>query len=158
MAPYCSPVLISEGVPASDFKVGDMIDAAGKGEEANTKMLDDLITLAEHSARIGKPKVVADVLAGVLARDAKLADGDVKSAFVMALRRLSKPALLRAVAGMIIKYPEAKQAVYDILKRTGEDGAEACIQVLAPFSVNIPLGALSPEAQILLNGEPVGTS
>jgi len=38
------------------------------------------------------------------------------------------------------------------------DGAQACIQVLAPFSVNIPLGALSPEAQILLNGEPVGTS
>ena len=104
------------------------LDAAGKGEEANTKVLDDLITLAEHSARIGKPKVVADVLAGVLARDAKLADGDVKSAFVMALRRLSKPALLRAVAGMIIKYPEAKQAVYDILKRTGEDGAEACIE------------------------------
>jgi len=104
------------------------LDAAGKNEEANTKVLDDLITLAEHSARIGKPKVVADILAGVLARDAKLADGDVKSAFVMALRRLSKPALLRAVAGMIIKYPEQKQSVYEILKRTGEDGAEACIE------------------------------
>jgi HEAT repeat protein len=104
------------------------LDKAGKDEEANTKALDDLVTLAEHSARIGKPKVVADVLAGVLARDSKLADGEVKSAFVMSLRRLSKPALLRAVAGMLIKNPERKQSNYDILKRTGEDGAEAVIE------------------------------
>jgi HEAT repeat protein len=104
------------------------LDKAGRNEDATTKALDDLVTLAEHSARIGKPKVVAEVLAGVLQRDSKLADGDVKSAYVMSLRRLSKPALLRAVAGMIIKYPEQKQASYEILKRTGEDGAEAVIE------------------------------
>jgi hypothetical protein len=36
------------------------------------------------------------------------------------------------------------------------DGSEACIQVLAPFTVNIPLGPLPPDTRILLNGEPVG--
>jgi HEAT repeat protein len=104
------------------------LDAAGQSEESNTRALDDLITLAEHSARIGKPKVVADILTGVLSRHAKLADGDVKSAFVLSMRRLSKPALLRAVAGMIVKYPERKQSVYEILNRTGEDGSEALIE------------------------------
>ena len=39
------------------------------------------------------------------------------------------------------------------------DGSEACIQVLAPFSVNIPLGgAGSDEVRIILNGEEVRRS
>jgi hypothetical protein len=36
------------------------------------------------------------------------------------------------------------------------DGRDACIQVLAPFSVNIPLGALPADAPVVLNGEPTG--
>jgi len=104
------------------------LDAAGTSEAANTKALDDLIILADHSARIGKAIVVADIFTGVLSRHGKLADGDVKSAFAMSMRRLSKPALLRAVAGMIIKHPERKQPVYEILKRTGEDGSAALIE------------------------------
>jgi hypothetical protein len=36
------------------------------------------------------------------------------------------------------------------------DGSEACIQVLAPFSVDIPLGAQPPDVRILVNGQPVG--
>jgi HEAT repeat protein len=119
------------------------LDAAGQSEESNTKALDDLITLAEHSTRIGKPKVVADILTGVLSRHAKLADGDVKSAFVLSMRRLSKPALLRAVAGMIVKYPERKQSVYEILNRTGEGGSEALIEQVGQARTN-------EERQILL--------
>lgn len=35
------------------------------------------------------------------------------------------------------------------------DGSEACIQVLAPFEVNIPLGSASGEVRVLLNGEEI---
>lgn len=35
------------------------------------------------------------------------------------------------------------------------DGSEACIQVLAPFEVNIPLGPASGDVEIVLNGEPI---
>jgi HEAT repeat protein len=101
--------------------------AAGDVEPSN-KLLDDLVTLAEHSARIGKPKIVAEIIQGVITRHAKLADGELKSAMVLAVRRLSKPALLRAVAGLITRSPERKQLAYEVLQATGEDGADAVIE------------------------------
>lgn len=109
----------------------EALDASKNDTDASTKILDDLVTLAEHSARIGKPKVVADILHGIVSRDTSRADEGVKKAFVMAVRRLSKPALLRAVAGLVVKYPERKQSCYDVLRATGEDGAEALIEQVA---------------------------
>lgn len=96
-------------------------------EPAN-KVLDDLVTLAEHSARAGKPAVVSDILHGVVTRQRKLNDGEIKGAFVLAMRRLSKPALLRAVAGLVIKEPGRRQMVYEVLRATDEDGANALIE------------------------------
>jgi HEAT repeat protein len=49
----------------------------------------------------------------------------------MVIRRMSKPALLRAVATLIPKRPERKQSCYDVLARTGEDGADAVIEQIA---------------------------
>jgi len=101
---------------------------ASKDLDSTTKLLDDLVALAEHSARTGKPKVVAEIIYGVVYRHGKLKDGELRSAVVLAIRRLSKPALLRAVAGLIIKHPEQKQVAYEVLQATEEDGAEAVIE------------------------------
>jgi HEAT repeat protein len=46
----------------------------------------------------------------------------------MSVRRMSKPVLLRAVATLIPKKPERRQQYYDILVRTGEEGADALIE------------------------------
>lgn len=35
------------------------------------------------------------------------------------------------------------------------DGSDACIQVLAPFEVNIPLGPAGGDVEIVLNGESI---
>ena len=108
----------------------DLFAALGKSNDADsiTKALDDLVSLADHSARIGKHVVVGDVLYGVVSREAKLPDGEIKRAHVMAIRRMSKPALLRAVTSLIPKKPERKQQYFEVLSRTGEEGAEALIQ------------------------------
>jgi hypothetical protein len=52
---------------------------------------------------------------------------------------------------------ETAAAETDIALFAVPDGSEACIQVLAPFTVNIPLGPLPPDTRILLNGEPVAS-
>ena len=96
--------------------------------EGVTRALDDLVTLAEHSVRVAKPAVVGAILHEIVDRDARLPDGEIKRAFVMAIRRLSKPALLRAVASMIPKKPERRQHYYEVLARTGEEGADALIE------------------------------
>ena len=92
------------------------------------KTLDDLALLAEHSIRIGKAATVGEIFHGVVTREAKLREGDVKRAYGAAIRRMSKPALLRAVSLLIPKRPEGRQYYYEVLDRTGEEGAEAVIE------------------------------
>jgi hypothetical protein len=96
--------------------------------EAATRVLDDLVTLAEHSVRVAKAPIVAMLFHEVVRREAALPDGEMKRAHVMAIRRLSKPALLRAIATLIPKKPEKKQQYFEILSRAGEDGADALIE------------------------------
>jgi len=103
------------------------LDAAKTAEDA-TKVLDDLVSVAEHSVRVGKAVAVGDVFHGIVSREAKLADGPVKRAYVLAMRRMSKPAILRAIASLIPKKPERRQHFYEVLVRTGEDGADALIE------------------------------
>ena len=107
-----------------------LLDKAQRPDD-HTRVLDDVVSLAEHSVRVGKGVVVADLFQGVVQRDAKIPDGDVKRAYSFAIRRMSKPALLRAVASLIPKKPERKQHFYEVLERTAEEGAEALIEQIA---------------------------
>ncbi|MDE3152251.1 MAG: HEAT repeat domain-containing protein [Gemmatimonadota bacterium] len=92
------------------------------------RLLDDVVTLAETAAREGKPLVVADLLQGVIEREAFAPEGDEKRAYVMALRRLAKPLLLRAVASQLTAAPERRGDLVTALARMGQDGAEAVIE------------------------------
>jgi HEAT repeat protein len=103
------------------------LDAATTAD-ACTKALDDLVLVAEHSVRMGKATTVGDIFHGIVARDARQPDGELKRAYVLTIRRMSKPALLRAVASLIPKRPDRKQYCYEVLERTGEDGADALIE------------------------------
>ena len=118
------PADVSKLTPNGLF---ELLDQATLPEDC-TRVLDDLVSLAEHSVRVGKSVAVADIMEGVVKRDAIVPDGDLKRAYSFAIRRMSKPALLRAVASLIPKKPERKQHFYEVLERTAEEGAEALIE------------------------------
>jgi HEAT repeat protein len=121
------PADVSKLTPSGLF---ELLDQAELPEDC-TRVLDDLVSLAEHSVRVGKQVAVADILRGVVARDANVPDGDTKRAYSFAIRRMSKPALLRAVASLIPKKPERKQHFFEVLERTAEEGAEALIEQIS---------------------------
>jgi HEAT repeat protein len=127
-----APTLLSQMI-APDFSKATPEDLFGAldratGTDAATKALDDLVSLAEHAVRVGKAMAVTDVIHGVVTREAQLADGELKRAHVLAIRRLSKPALLRVVATQIPKKPERRQHLHEVLVRTGDEGADALIE------------------------------
>jgi HEAT repeat protein len=95
-----------------------------------TRALDDLVAIAENAVREGKPLVVADAITGIVGREAAVQDAEIKRAYVMAIRRLSRPALLRAVALLLPRKRESSADYVAILTRTGEDGADALIEQL----------------------------
>ncbi|HVA58293.1 MAG: HEAT repeat domain-containing protein [Gemmatimonadaceae bacterium] len=91
------------------------------------RLLDGAVTQAETAAREGKPAVVADLMYGVVRCERSAADEDVKRAYVLALRRMSRQLTLRPVAALMSRDPERRAHVVEVLARTGQDGAEALI-------------------------------
>jgi hypothetical protein len=94
-----------------------------------TKFLDELVTLTEAAQRDGKSEQVADLFAELVEREARH-EGDVKRAFVMAVRRLSKPVILRGIAQLLPRSRENVDRYRAVLIRAGEDGADALIEQL----------------------------
>jgi len=118
------------------------------------KVLDDLLLVAEHAMRAGKTAAVGEILHGIVFRESKLSEGEVKRAYQAAIRRTSKPALLRAVATLIPKRPEGKQAYYEVLDRTGEEGADAVIEQITQAPTNEDRKALLEVFQELRHAVP----
>jgi HEAT repeat protein len=63
-------------------------------------------------------------------REPTATDVESKRAYVMALRRLAKPSLLRVIAQMLPRNRQRADECMAILVRAGEDGAEALIEQL----------------------------
>ena len=98
---------------------------------AATRMLDDLVTITEGAARDGKPALVAQIFSRIVRREPSVQEFEVKRAFVMAVRRLAKPMVLRAVVMQLPRAPETRADSMAVLVRTGEDGADALVEQLA---------------------------
>lgn len=94
------------------------------------RLLDDVVTLAETAAREGKAEAVGELLHGVVTREGEVAEDEVKRAYVMALRRMSKPLLLRVVATLLPRVPDRIEDYVAVLVRMGQDGADALIDQL----------------------------
>jgi HEAT repeat protein len=115
----------------SKFTPEELLEALDGASTADlaTNVLDDLVLLAEHCVRTGKPSVVTEIFHGIVRRETGgPRDAEMKRAYVLAIRRMSKPAVLRAVASLIVKRADGKQTYYEVLERTGEDGADAVIE------------------------------
>ncbi|MFL5561757.1 MAG: HEAT repeat domain-containing protein [Gemmatimonadaceae bacterium] len=112
--------------------VGDLLQQLDSTKSPNvaSRLLDDLVILIENAAREGKHDTVANGFHGVVSRETALAENDLKRAYVMALRRLTKPTLLRAVATMLPRKRDRHDDYMLVLGRTGEDGADALIDQL----------------------------
>ena len=76
--------------------------------ETTPRVLDELERAAEEFARAGLWIGVADVLTRMIARDSLEHDPGVKRAFLIHLRRLFKPTMLRGVAGLLAKRRELR--------------------------------------------------
>ena len=99
-----------------------------------TRVLDDLVVIAEGAARDGKAVLVSDILCRMTAREPAVHEFEAKRAFVMALRRMAKPALLRAVTQQIPHAADRREELIAVLARAGEDGADALIEQIAAVS------------------------
>ncbi len=105
------------------------LDAA-KSVNVVTRLLDDMVTLADNAAREAKNDTVSSIFHAVVKRETASPEGELKRAYVMAIRRMTKPTLLRAVAHMLPRRREKLEEYMMVLGRCGEDAADALIEQL----------------------------
>lgn len=114
---------------------GRVADTLAKLDESRStaismRILDELVAIAEEAGRDARAVIVADVCWSILERESRVDDADRKRAYGMALRRLSKPTLLRLLATLLPRDRDRVDQYTAVLARAGEDGAEALIEQL----------------------------
>jgi HEAT repeat protein len=97
---------------------------------ATSRLLDQVVVAVETSARDGKVVDAGDLFFKIVQRETEKTDPDLKRAYAAAIRRLSKPTVLRAVASVVPRRKERADDFLTILARAGEEGAEALIEQL----------------------------
>ena len=103
---------------------------ASRSTAISMRILDELVAIAEEAGRDARAVIVADVCWSILERESRVDDADRKRAYGMALRRLSKPTLLRLLATLLPRDRDRVDQYTAVLARAGEDGAEALIEQL----------------------------
>jgi HEAT repeat protein len=104
------------------------------GANVLSRVLDDLVVLAESAARDGKTALVSEILCRINRREPQIQEFEAKRAFVMTLRRLAKPVLLRAVTQQLPHDADRREELVAVLARAGEEGADALIEQIAAVS------------------------
>ena len=104
------------------------------GVNVLTRVLDDLVAIAESAARDARPAMVCEILCRVTRREPQIHEFESKRAFVMAQRRLAKPQLLRAITQELPHAGDQRDTFIAVLARAGEDGADALIEQIAAIS------------------------
>jgi HEAT repeat protein len=123
----------SRAPTASPAELLAQLDQA-TGVNVLTRVLDDLVSIAEAAARDARPALVCEILCRVTQREPQILEFESKRAFVMAQRRLAKPQLLRALTQELPHAADRRDAFIAVLVRAGEDGADALIEQIAAIS------------------------
>lgn len=89
------------------------------------RLLDPVQAAIEQTAREGATAVSVRLVLAMFACETCAEDDEMRRQFVVTLRRLTKPTLVRAYAVLYADAPDGGAEVEQALARFGEDGAEA---------------------------------
>ncbi|MCC6927863.1 MAG: HEAT repeat domain-containing protein [Gemmatimonadaceae bacterium] len=98
-------------------------------------VLDEYSRTVEDLARDGRWEGVGLLLRRMVAREGEVTNADVKRSFVIHLRRLFKPGVLRGVAQFVARRRELREEMAPVFNRAGETGAEVLIELMVASNV-----------------------
>jgi hypothetical protein len=115
-----APDDVQARVPKLIAKLTERLDPA-----ATQQILDELTALAEQATREGRTSDVAVIFSAMLDRELAITDADVRRAFLVSARRLTKPVILRPIATLLVSQPTTASRTERIFQRVGQDGVDA---------------------------------
>jgi HEAT repeat protein len=116
--------------PLSDAELIEQL-RAGVAPHNAMQVLDELVGIAEARGQEHRWEVVARIFDALVHSEITADhDAELRRAYTIAIRRLTKPSLVRGIAGLLPRRPELRDALNGVLLRLGSDGAEALIDLL----------------------------
>lgn len=115
---------------ANDAELLARFDAE-QAPDALIGLLGELASRAEAAIGTNRAAAATEIFHRIVRREHDAQDSDVKRAFVLTVKRLTKPALLQAIVTDLTRSPDHHARAKLVLARTGEDGADAVIERLA---------------------------
>ena len=116
--------------PMSDDELIEQL-RTGATAQAVMRLLDELSGVAEARAEEQRWETVARIFDAFVRKEAAAEhNAELRRAVTIGIRRLTKPTVLRGIAGLLPRRPELRDALHDVLLRLGADGAEALIDLL----------------------------
>lgn len=99
-------------------------------KETAPQLLDDLSRLVEDFARDGHWVEAGALLQRVVAREPEVSDADAKRAFLIHIRRLCKPGILRGLAQLAARRRDLREGLVPLFVRAGDVGAEVLLELM----------------------------
>lgn len=91
------------------------------------QLLDELLFAAEQAQREGRIVDAANVTTGLIDCEMRVTDSEVRRIYLVAMRRLTRPAFLRPIARLIAEDAAHVPVAMRILARFGQDGVDAVV-------------------------------
>ena len=95
-----------------------------------TRVLDEVATVTEARGAEGRWEVVARVFQAFVDHEVSAEDAELRRAYTIAVRRLTKPTLIRGIAGLLPRRRDLRDGLHVVLTRLGPEAAEALIDLL----------------------------
>ncbi len=132
----------------SDGRVKDAFERLLAAVEPTVaqQVLDELLFAAEQAQREGLIAHALHIGVLLLTCEARVADPEVRRFYLVAMRRLTKPAFLRPVARLIVDEPSSRAGAMRLLSRFPQDGVDASVDQL----INATSGATRDLYQAVL--------
>jgi uncharacterized protein YerC len=119
----------------SDDELIEQLRTGVNAQNVN-RVLDELVVVAETRAQENRWEVVARILETFTHNEsAQEHHADVRRAYTIGIRRLTKPTLIRGIAGLLPRRKDMRDALHSLLVRLGTEGAEALIDLLTSSDV-----------------------
>jgi uncharacterized protein YerC len=119
----------------SDDELIEQLRTGVNAQNVN-RVLDELVVVAETRAQENRWEVVARILETFTHNEsAHEHHADVRRAYTIGIRRLTKPTLIRGIAGLLPRRKDMRDALHSLLVRLGTEGAEALIDLLTSSDV-----------------------
>jgi HEAT repeat protein len=126
---------------AAQGNVADTIAAGIKAGKV-ARVLEDLARDAENAALTDDTGKVFEVVYGIVSYEAASRAPELRAAYVVALKRLVRPAIVRALARYFGAHRDQEGEVLAIFTRMGDEGAELLVEALADSQIRFERRAL----------------